>query len=243
MLKLKCFFACALWLAACGALAAHETGASEWVSMGQKLFQQNDYPDACLAFQNALSLDRQSKAANEGLGKCYEAEGDPDKALEYYKRALAAKTDASVDAKSDAASSQAPGNPSEPVQPRLQVGLGWPDLRLRVRLFDPVDAEAKAAIAAGTVALGARIYWRAAQLGSMDLELGGEAGWLSYSGIDTLNGSGVYAEPLVGVQYRFLKDWSALVDIGPAWIQVSSQGQSLTEMQWTLNTALYFSIL
>ena len=127
-------------------------------------------------------------------------------------------------------------------QPRLEIGLGWPDLRLRYNLWGPLDVEAKVAAAQGEIAYAGRLYWRACSLGPVTLVLGGEGGGLNYSAIDSLHGDGSYYGPFAGLQYRFVRQWALLVDYGPAWIHVNAQGGGITEQQWILNTALYFTV-
>jgi|GEM_PF-2113943 hypothetical protein len=127
-------------------------------------------------------------------------------------------------------------------QPKLQLGLGFPDLRLRVNLSGPVDAEAKVALSQGMQAYGARLYCRVFQGGPLGLRLGAEAGYLSFHDVDTLSGNGGYGELFLGAEYRFLKRWNALVDYGLAKIDVNAQGQSLAQQQWVLNTALYYTL-
>jgi hypothetical protein len=133
-------------------------------------------------------------------------------------------------------------SPTTEDQDRLQVGLGWPDLRLRCNVWGPLDLEAKVAAGQGELAYAGRLYWRACHFGPVALVLGGELGGLNYSSVDTLDGDGDYYGPFAGLQYGFIKRWALLVDYGPAWIHVDSKGNSLTEQQWILNTALYFAI-
>src|SRR5580692_9681482 len=44
-------------------------------------------------------------------------------------------------------------------QPRLQFGVGYPDLRVRFNLLENLDGEVKVAYATGASAYGARLYW------------------------------------------------------------------------------------
>ncbi len=78
------------------ALAVEDEAARKWVKTGQQLFRQNDYDGAVIAFQKALGLGGKIKSAYEGLARCYEAQGDLDKALENYKIAQGLKEDAVV---------------------------------------------------------------------------------------------------------------------------------------------------
>ena len=127
-------------------------------------------------------------------------------------------------------------------RPRLQVGLGFPDLRVRANVYGSLDAELKAAFGDGEAVYGGRVYWRPYSLGPVDLVAGVEGGGLSFNGVDTLNGGGDYGSVFAGLQYNFLKRWMVMADIGPAWIHVESHGYGLTEEQWVLDTALYYAL-
>jgi hypothetical protein len=129
--------------------------------------------------------------------------------------------------------------PLENSYSRFAVGVGYPDLRARVSLIHGLDLEAKVALASGEQAYSGRLYINPISLGSVDFDLGGEGGFLNFNGIDTISGHGSYGEPFVGVEYRFSKQWRITVDIGPALINVDSGGTSVSEWEWTYNTALY----
>lgn len=141
---------------------------------------------------------------------------------------------------------QASASPTTPVaesvQPRLQFGIGYPDLRARFNLLDSLDGEIKVAYSTGALAYGARLYWSPWNWMGLAAEVGAEAGGLNYSSVYTLNGDGFYGEPFAGLQYTFLGRWTFLADIGPAWIDINSEGQGLTRQQWIVNTALYLAV-
>ena len=124
----------------------------------------------------------------------------------------------------------------------LQVGLGYPDLRLRYDLSGPIDIELKVAVEQGEQAYGGRLYWRITHAGPVGLLAGGEAGYLNFSSVDSISGDGDYGELFVGAQWTFVKNWTALVDYGLAKIQVRSEGLGVTELQWVINTALYYTL-
>jgi hypothetical protein len=128
---------------------------------------------------------------------------------------------------------------SAAIYDRFAIGVGYPDLRARVRIIPDLDAELKVALAQGEEAYAGRLYLNPYSLGPLDLDLGVEAGFLNFNGVDSISGSGSYAEPFIGLEYRFLKRWRAAVDLGPTWINLSSSGQDLQDMEWTLNAALY----
>jgi hypothetical protein len=126
---------------------------------------------------------------------------------------------------------------------RLMVGAGWPYVGVRYNFWGPLDVEAKWAAGDGEYAYGARLYGKVAHWGIADVIAGGEFGGLVFSGVDTLDGNGYYGEPFAGVQIPFLKRWAFVVDAGPAWYSVhANEGNSLSEQQWILNTAVYLGL-
>lgn len=131
-------------------------------------------------------------------------------------------------------SSAAPEAPS-----KFAIGVGYPDLRERMNLFPGLDEELKAAFADGEQAYAGRLYLLPAQFGRARLSIGGEGGVVEFNGRDALDGYGFFAEPFVGLDYRF-GICMVNVDLGPAWIQLFAQGQTMQTWKWTYNTALYF---
>ena len=122
---------------------------------------------------------------------------------------------------------------------KFALGVGYPDLRERMNLFAGVDEELKAAFADGEQAYSGRVYILPARFGQARLVIGGEGGVLEFNGRSSLDGYGFFAEPFVGLDYRF-GPCLVNVDLGPAWIQLFDQGQTMQTWKWTYNTALYF---
>lgn len=122
------------------------------------------------------------------------------------------------------------------------LGVGYPDIRARLNIWRSMDVEAKAAIGSAEQAYSGRVFMRPFDLGPLAFEGGVEAGYLKFNVQDSLAGDGMFAEPFVGLEYGFSRRWRVNADIGPAWIKVVSSGQSLSELQWTYNTAIYFFI-
>ena len=124
----------------------------------------------------------------------------------------------------------------------FQVGVGFPDIRVRYKAWGPLDVEAKVAADSESVAYAARLYYNPYTVGPVKLLVGAEGGGLSFSGLDSLSGTGGYWEPFVGLQYVFIPRWSLQADVGPAWISETSHGVSVTDQQWIANFALYYAI-
>jgi hypothetical protein len=138
-----------------------------------------------------------------------------------------------------AAASYDPPSNADDAPSKFAVGIGYPDLRERMNLLPGLDEELKAAFADGEQAYAGRLYLLPAQFGRARLSIGGEGGVVEFNGRDALDGYGFFAEPFVGLDYRF-GPCMVNVDLGPAWIQLFAQGQTMQTWKWTYNTALYF---
>lgn len=121
----------------------------------------------------------------------------------------------------------------------LAIGIGYPDLRLRYGLGLGIDSEVKFAFAEGVQVYSGRLLWNFADLGQLKLLAGGEGGYAVFNGVQQLSGSGSTAGLFVGTEVAFAKRFRLGVDVGPAWLQVESEGQRLSTSDIVVNTALY----
>jgi hypothetical protein len=132
---------------------------------------------------------------------------------------------------------------STPAQPGVfALGVGFPDIRARYDFSTRFDVELKAAGETSTQAYSARLYFRALRWNELGAYAGAESGYLRFDGVYSLDGTGFFAEPFVGAEYFIDKRWFLNVDIGPAFVNVSSDGENIGEWQWTVNTALYYTL-
>ncbi|HTB22605.1 MAG TPA: hypothetical protein VK914_07865 [bacterium] len=120
--------------------------------------------------------------------------------------------------------------------------MGFPDIRARYDFSTRFDVELKAAGETSTQAYSARLYFRALRWNELGAYAGAETGYLRFDGVYSLDGTGFFVEPLVGAEYFIDKRWFLNVDIGPAFVNVSSSGENIGEWQWTVNTALYYTL-
>jgi hypothetical protein len=127
-------------------------------------------------------------------------------------------------------------------EPKLLIGLGWPDVRLKTNLAGKLDAELKVAFSSGAMAYGGRLYWRPLAFGSLEPVVGGGGGLIAFSDLEGESGSGSYFEGFGGLQYTFLQHWKVLADCGPTWVQLNSKNESVSEQHWVFNIALYYVI-
>lgn len=127
-----------------------------------------------------------------------------------------------------------------PAPERCAVGLGYPDVRLRVALIDGIDVEAKFAFEQGIQVYSGRLYWNFWNLGPLIVVVGAEEGYARFDGgYGSVNGDGSFTEGFLGLEYPFAKRLRLSVDAGPARIQATSEGYTYTSTQLIYNTALY----
>jgi hypothetical protein len=131
---------------------------------------------------------------------------------------------------------------SPPDTGTFAVGLGFPDLRARVAWLPRLDVELKAALEVDAQAYSIRTYFRAFRWGRLCLEPGAELGYVRFAGVDNFDGTGYFSEPFLGLRYAFDRHWAADADLGPAFVDVSSGDESVSEWQWTANIAIYYTI-
>lgn len=246
-----------LLLAVC-ALCASNILAADFHSLyvqGNQAYSQKDYATALQLYQESEQANPKAGQPVWGEANCLYRQGKKADALAAYRRAqelmpnntnLKARISAVEEELNTAAPQQAAAPAAAASQdftePHFSIGVGYPDIRVRYAVWGPLDLEAKVAAGSGAVAYAGRIYWRAVAAGPVGFLLGGEVGGTDFSGLDSLDGAGYYYEPFVGAQYTFLQRWSLQADLGPAWIQESSHGVSVTDQQWIANFALYYAI-
>jgi hypothetical protein len=129
-----------------------------------------------------------------------------------------------------------------PPQYRYSFGIGYPDLRVRMHAWGPLDAEIKFAFGDGVQAYSARAYVNAYKSLNIQFYAGLEGGYLNFNGVESLDGNGVFFQGFAGVQYDFAERWGMSLDIGPAYINVNSLGTSVGGLEWIYTNALYFRI-
>jgi hypothetical protein len=146
-------------------------------------------------------------------------------------RAVIIPTQTSIPAEASATS-------EEP--PRVSFGVGYPDLRLRARIWGGLDGEFKFAFDDAVQVYSGRIYYTFWKWWVFDFNVGAEVGFLNFSGIETLSGNGSFYEPFVGLRYKFNKYFNLTSEVGPAFINVSSGGVSFSNTDTIVTTAIYF---
>jgi hypothetical protein len=129
----------------------------------------------------------------------------------------------------------------EPVdaRPCLSIGVGYPDLRLRGRIWGPLDAEFKFAFDNVSQAYSGRLYYNYWSWSNLDFDLGMEGGAIRFTGIDGLNGDGSFYEPFLGFAFNAGKIITLSAEIGPAFLNLNADGESLSTVNAVVTTAIY----
>ena len=131
---------------------------------------------------------------------------------------------------------------NDPQPYRYSFGIGYPDLRARAQVWGPMDVELKYAFGDGVQAYSGRLYYRAVPLQKLNLTLGAEGGALSFSGVESLSGTGSFFGGFAGAEYDLAKRLSLSADFGPQMVTVNSGGSSVGGLEWVISTALYFRV-
>ncbi len=125
---------------------------------------------------------------------------------------------------------------------RYSLGIGYPDLRVRAQVWGPLDAELKFAFGDGIQAYSTRAYVRAYEVKSLRVFGGAEAGMLSFSGVEGLNGSGRFFQGFAGLEYGFTQRLGLSADIGPAYVSLGDGKDGVGGLEWIFTTAFYFRV-
>ena len=64
-----------------------------WIALGNAQMDAQRFADAVIAYQRALELDPRNVDVRVDMGTCYRGVGQPEKALEEYRKALKMKPD------------------------------------------------------------------------------------------------------------------------------------------------------
>jgi hypothetical protein len=122
------------------------------------------------------------------------------------------------------------------------LGIGYPDLRARVRVWGPLDLEMKYALGDGVQAYSGRVYGRLWRTGGLQFQVGAEAGLLSFNAVESLSGNGSFYQAFAGAEYALGRRVALSADIGPAIVNVSDGKVSVSGLEWVYTTAFYFRV-
>jgi len=252
------FFVAILVFGLALAVAAHlpaEAGkitALRYVVYGNALYRIGNLEKAEAAYTQATTLDSENADAWKGLGNVLTMLHRDDEAAKAYARAeTTSKAKPQMPSNEEKAKeiehSETVPNPAPSkaeaadTTSRLAIGVGYPDVRLRLDVAWGLDLEAKGAFGQGQQAYSGRLIWNYWDLGPFKMTLGGEGGMVILDGIDTLNGNGPFGYGFVGMEYP-IGPFRLSADIGDAYMSATTSGHSYSTTDIIYNTALYFFI-
>jgi hypothetical protein len=135
-----------------------------------------------------------------------------------------------------------PMDGAQSARPLLSFGIGYPDLRIRGKLWGPLDSELKFAFDNESQAYSLRLYATCWTWQRLDVNVGVEGGAIRFAGIDTLTGDGAFWEPFAGLAYQVSRLIGLTAEVGPAFMRVSADGVSVASTNTVITTAIYFRL-
>ncbi len=67
-------------------------------------------------------------------------------------------------------------------------------------------------------------------------------GAIHFQGLETLNGDGIFFQAFAGLRYALAKRVSLTTELGPALLNLSGGGQSVSSTDWIVTTGVYFHL-
>ena len=125
------------------------------------------------------------------------------------------------------------------LEKRWGIGLGNPYLSMKYHVSATTAYEARAAFGAGINVYSARFY-RNSELKGKSLTFWGlEAGSITFTKED-IGGSGHFAMLFLGLERFITKKMTLSLDIGPAYISLSSDDISVEGVELVYNLGIYY---
>ncbi len=119
------------------------------------------------------------------------------------------------------------------------VGVGYPDVRLRLGLGNGFSVEGKAAFDTDIQVYTGRLSYNFLDLGPLRMMLSGEAGVANLANVGSVSTTGTIYGASLGAEYPFAKRFRISVDVGPMKVSASNSVASYSTTDIVYNTALY----
>ena len=137
---------------------------------------------------------------------------------------------------------------STTLTPKSNYGRGWgitlgnPYIGVKYQPGSKFAYEIRVASAfSGVNIYSARLYRYITAVGPFLTLAGLEGGVISFNK-EPLEGSGFFGLLFAGIEYPILKKLALTLDVGPAYISVSSGGVSSGGIEWVYNLGLYYDL-
>jgi len=136
-------------------------------------------------------------------------------------------------------STSAPFAFASSLEKRLGVGLGNPYVSIKYYANQRSAYEVRGAFGSGINVYSARVYRNFTQKGKSVTFAGLEGGTISFDKED-IEGDGSFGMLFVGFENSLSEKLTFVLDIGPAYISLSSEGASVEGLEWVANLGIYY---
>jgi len=124
-------------------------------------------------------------------------------------------------------------------QRKWSIGLGNPYISLKHWTTPKFAIEGRGAFGSGIGAYSVRFYRGFSRKGKTVTFLGLEGGLINFDKED-IEGNGSFGMLFLGFERFISKNMTFSLDIGPAYINVSSEGTSIGGLEWVYNLGIYY---
>lgn len=125
------------------------------------------------------------------------------------------------------------------LEKRWGIGLGNPYVSIKYNTSKTVAFEARGAFGSGINVYSARVYRNFTPKGKSVTFAGLEGGTISFEKKD-IKGDGSFGMLFVGFENSLSEKLTFVLDIGPAYISLSSEGTSVEGLEWIVNLGIYY---
>jgi len=124
---------------------------------------------------------------------------------------------------------------------KWSIGLGNPYVSLKYSASPGFSIEGRGAFGSGISVYSLRIYHNFSRRDKTIAFIGGEAGTINFDKPD-IEGNGYLGMIFLGFEHFITKRLTFLLDIGPAYISLSSEETSVEGIEWVYNLGvnIYF---
>ena len=122
---------------------------------------------------------------------------------------------------------------------RWGIGLGNPYISLKHWTSPRFAIEGRGAFGSGIGAYSVRLYRNFNFKNKTVTFVGLEGGLINFDKED-IEGDGSFGMLFLGFEHSITKKMTFLLDIGPAYVNLSSEGTSVGGLEWVYNLGIYY---
>jgi len=124
-------------------------------------------------------------------------------------------------------------------QRKWSIGLGNPYISLKYSASPKFSIEARGAFGSGINVYSLRVYNNFSRRDKTITFIGAEAGTINFDKAD-IEGNGYLGMIFLGFEHFISKRLTFLLDIGPAYVNLASEGTSVGGVEWVYNLGIGF---